>query len=86
MVAHRRLREVELSPDVPGVLACGEQPQHLELPSRERGDVPWDGAALLVTGLSGGEPDQTSGHLQSLVRFLHVPHEVDQVGSVLGVH
>jgi hypothetical protein len=28
----------------------------------------------------------TSGHLQSLVRFLHVPHEVDQVGSVLRVY
>src|SRR5829696_8068136 len=86
VVAHRRLREVELGTDVPGALARGEQLQHLELPARKRGDVPTYGATLIGAGLLGGQPDQAASHLQGLVRFLHIPHEVDQVWSTLGVH
>ncbi len=55
VVAHRGLREVELGAVVPGALARGEQLQHLELPARESGDIPGDGAALLGAVLPGGQ-------------------------------
>src|SRR5215207_3349134 len=76
VVAHRSLREVEFLSNIFSASPFGEQSQNLQLPGRERRNILPGGSGSVFLG---GELDQTSSHLQRLVRSLRITQEVYQV-------